>query len=187
MQRDEAFRWTTDGGMVGLGALPLPSPPPSSIAFDVSHDGSIVVGRSGSDPFEAFRWTAGGGMTGLGVLPGEPVSAPQSFAWSTSADGSVVVGQSGGLTRAFRWTAADGMVPLGGPPYSSAMDVSADGNVIVGSIEITSQQMFRWTSQSGIIQLGPGIANAVSTDGSIIAVSTALKRFAGQRRAELFV
>lgn len=49
------------------------------------------------------------------------------------------------------------------------MDVSADGNVIVGRIEITPpQQVFRWTPQTGMVQLGSGIAHAVSADGSII-------------------
>jgi probable HAF family extracellular repeat protein len=175
-QRDEAFRGTAEAGLEGLGALAHPFPPPYSIAFDVSHDGSVVVGRSGLVPFEAFRWSAREGLVGLGGLPGDPPAA-QSIAWSTSADGAVVVGQSGTFSKAFRWTAAEGMVRLSGSPpgdfyYSSATDISADGNVIVGEIETISRQAFRWTAETGIVQLGFGRATAVSADGSVIVGSS---------------
>ena len=65
----EAFRWTSGGGMVGLGDLPGGSF--SSHAFGVSSDGSVVVesSHSVSGGYEAFRWTSAGGMVGLGDLP----------------------------------------------------------------------------------------------------------------------
>src|SRR5262249_38158112 len=64
----EAFRWTSGGGMVGLGFLPGHT---QSGANRVSADGSTVVGASrASSVEEAFRWTSGGGMVGLGFLPG---------------------------------------------------------------------------------------------------------------------
>src|SRR5262245_33036958 len=50
----------------GLGALPGGSPPYSQ-AWDVSADGSVVVGESRSDlGIEGFRWTMETGMTRLG-------------------------------------------------------------------------------------------------------------------------
>lgn len=91
---DRLFRWTSDGGMVGLGDLPGGSF--FSRAFAASADGSVVVGVSDSGPLaeddEAFRWTSTGGMVGLGDLLGGGFS---SAALDTSADGSVVAGISG--------------------------------------------------------------------------------------------
>jgi probable HAF family extracellular repeat protein len=102
--RVEAFRWTADGGMVGLGDLP--GGDFRSTAQGVSFDGSVIVGSSSGFTFggEAYRWTADGGMVGLG---GGQLG---SSAWATSADGSVVVGRSS--LEAFRWTADGGMVLL---------------------------------------------------------------------------
>ena len=51
----EAFRWTSGGGMVGLGDLPGGSF--NSDALATSADGSVVVGGSESaSGSEAFRW-----------------------------------------------------------------------------------------------------------------------------------
>src|SRR5262245_238648 len=133
----EAFRWTSAGGMVGLGDLP--GGDFYSNANAVSADGSVIVGNSSSaSGLEAFRWTSGGGMVGLGYLPGWV----ESSAYGASADGSVIVGNtsfsSSSLNgQAFRWTSAGGMVGLGDLPggqfYSGASGVSADGSVIVGN------------------------------------------------------
>jgi probable HAF family extracellular repeat protein len=111
----EAFRWTSDGGMVGLGYLP--GGDFHSAASDVSADGSVVVGtsRASVDGFyvaEAFRWTSDGGMVGLGML----AESDESFVSDVSADGSVVVGTSYTelhRSEAFRWTSDGGMVGLG--------------------------------------------------------------------------
>jgi probable HAF family extracellular repeat protein len=176
---DQAFRWTSNGGMVGLGDLPGGSFDGGAIG--VSADGSVVVGRSSSNSFtEAFRWTSGGGMVGLGILPGWA----GSLASCVSADGSVVVGYSSDSVlysggQAFRWTSGGGMVGLGflpGASYSAANDVSADGKVVVGaSGSASGAHAFRWTSGGGMVSLGdlPGgafspDARGVSADGSVI-------------------
>ncbi len=62
----EAYRWTRAGGMLGLGDLPGGSF--ASGAFDVSADGSVVVGYGwvnfvGST--EAFIWDTTNGMQNL--------------------------------------------------------------------------------------------------------------------------
>ena len=63
----EAFRWTNDGGMIGLGNMPGGI---SSTAFDVSVDGSVVVGRGTSaSGDQAFRWTNDGGIYGAHAQP----------------------------------------------------------------------------------------------------------------------
>jgi uncharacterized membrane protein len=63
-QRLEAFRWTRIGGMVGLGTFR--SGYYYSEAFDVSANGSIVVGYGlGDHGQEAFSWDATRGMRSL--------------------------------------------------------------------------------------------------------------------------
>lgn len=181
----QAYRWTTDAGMVGLGNLGGGFPP-LSYPFDVSADGSIVVGGSNSPKgSEAFRWTDASGMVGLGAFPGDERNS--SGASGINADGSVIVGGgsffSGGTayTEAFRWTAASGMVGLGDLPGgnfgSSAADVSADGSTIVGDSYSGNSfsEAFRWTAASGMVGLGdlPGgeffsQARGVSADGSTV-------------------
>ena len=138
----EAFRWTSDGGMVGLGDLAGGSF--DSEAFGVSDDGSTVVGTSSSaSGYEAFRWTSGGGMVGLGDLAG---GSFLSIANGVSDDGSIVVGHgtSASGNEAFVWDAANGMrslqdvltndhgLDLTGWQLSRATGISDDGLTIVG-------------------------------------------------------
>jgi probable HAF family extracellular repeat protein len=139
----QAFRWTSDGGMVGLGDLPGDAI--VSYADGVSADGRTIVGtgtRNGR--YEAFRWTSEGGMVGLGHWPLDPSLDPQSGAVGASADGSTVVGITwpgccGDIIyyEAFRWTSGGGMGGLGGFLPSQffgrgATGVSGDGSVVVG-------------------------------------------------------
>ncbi|MCH7965583.1 MAG: PEP-CTERM sorting domain-containing protein [Bacteroidetes bacterium] len=153
-QVTEAFRWTQSGGMIGLGFL-------SSIilqseAYGVSSDGSVVVGRSRTDNNldEAFIWTESGGMVGLGDLPG---GVGISRAYDVTPDGLIVVGSATGPNglELFRWTSAGGMEGLGnrggtiGPgPYA----VSADGSVIVGTLD-ANDSVFIYTDADGIRNL----------------------------------
>jgi probable HAF family extracellular repeat protein len=150
----EAYRWTAETGMVGLGFLPGTG---SSIAQGVSADGRVVVGESSSvvgDIFSrAFRWTAETGMIDLGELPG---SGHGTGATAVSANGEVVVGNTSGDTP-FRWTAATGMVRLGSIPGAGASfpgSVSADGNVVMG--DYNTPATFRpciWDSAHGVRDL----------------------------------
>src|SRR5262249_41176214 len=109
------FRWTSGGGMVGLGSLGAGVP---GTATGISDDGSVVVGSGQFGFSEAFRWTSSGGMVGLGDLAGGTF---RSAATGVSGDGSVVVGSSssGNVTyfgvngEAVRWTSGGGMLGLG--------------------------------------------------------------------------
>jgi uncharacterized membrane protein len=147
----EAFRWTSTGGMVGLGIIPGGGGGVggfASEALDVSADGSTVVGvSSGEGRFnwgEAFRWTSDGGMVGLGDLPDGP---RHSEATAVSGDGSTVVGFGEGADHraAFIWDETHGMrelqqvlidVGLGnsvaGWTLEAAYGISDDGLTIVG-------------------------------------------------------
>ena len=115
-----------------------------SEAYDVSNDGSTVVGTSGSaSGTEAFRWTQSGGMLGLGDLTGGDFF---SEAFDISNDGSIVVGSgsSASGTEAFIWDASRGMrslqdllvddfdLDLTGWTLDEARGISADGLTIVG-------------------------------------------------------
>ena len=139
----EAFRWTSGGGMVGLGGLTGGNF--NSLAFGVSADGSVVVGYSVSaSGTEAFRWTSEGGMFGLGDLAG---GIFESRAHGVSADGSLVIGFGAGVSvvwEAFIWDAANGMqnlqsvlegqlgLDLTGWTLNKALGISTDGTTIVG-------------------------------------------------------
>jgi probable HAF family extracellular repeat protein len=166
------FQSTAQGGAVALGELPGGQ---QSIAVDVSANGSIVTGISGSSDApngEAFKWTNIGGLIGLGVLPG----TNNSEGLGISADGLTIVGTSG--KQAMLWTDTKGMVALPSLPNSvssAAICASANGSVIDGTAQTsTSSEAFRWTSQSGTIDLGklPGAkvteAGGMNVSGSIV-------------------
>jgi uncharacterized membrane protein len=162
-ETNQAFRWTMESGMEGLG---FPE------AFDVSSDGTVVVGGSllGPGRLEALRWTPESRQRiGVGML---------SRATGVSDDGSVVVGViyhgpavvgPDAEPEPFRWTSDDGLVPFGFPGNTWA--VSGDGRVVVGS---SSSSAYRWTEEEGLGSLGylPGHnqsrATDTSADGSVI-------------------
>jgi len=176
----EAFRWSPGGGFQGLGHLS--GGEPFSEAHDLSADGSVVVGVSESTPgTQAFRWTSAGGMAGLGDLPG---GAFFSQANAVSPDGSIVVGTSdaspGPDREAFRWsdeTGIQGLGQLAGGFGTRALDVSADGSVVVGRADSPTGDAFLWSEAAGMQNLeavlGPTLpanwdlrrATAVSRDG----------------------
>jgi uncharacterized membrane protein len=181
----QAFRWTPTDGLQAMGDLP--GGIFYSNAFDITPDGSVIVGKGNSfGGWEAFRWTAETGPVGLGYLPGGGLF---SSAAGVSADGSVIVGASRSPLgqEAFRWTADLGMQPLGflpgGQGVSGAAAVSADGRVIVGSSNSGpggfTARAYRWTAEEGMVALPPlpdGVnpifAGGVSGDGSIIVGDT---------------
>jgi probable HAF family extracellular repeat protein len=190
----EAFRRTQGGAKTGLGVLPDYD---YSDAWDVSADGSVIVGRSwsGARQFlggEAFLWTQNSGMVSLGDLAGGTVN---SRAYGISADGAVVVGRgnSASGTEAFRWTQGSGMVGLGDLPggifSSTAVGIAADGSVIVGQgNSVVGTEAFLWDTTHGMrslrdvfvsdFGLGASLAgwtltsaNDISADGQFIVGS----------------
>jgi probable HAF family extracellular repeat protein len=92
----QAFRWTQETGMVGLGFLPDNV---FSLAKNISADGSVVVGSSSSrfgSLHEAFVWTQTGGMVNLkDTLIGAGLDLSGwnlESARDVSADGLTIVG-----------------------------------------------------------------------------------------------
>ncbi|MEI6798368.1 MAG: autotransporter domain-containing protein [Pseudomonadota bacterium] len=97
-----AFRWTEAGGMIDLGYLEGGS---TGYAYNVSPDGSIVVGQSDvtGGATHAFMWTEADHMVDLGTLTGGTDSA----AYAVSADNTMVVGgadDADGMMHAVVWT-----------------------------------------------------------------------------------
>lgn len=147
----QAFRWSAENGIQGLGVLDGQN---SSTALGASANGAVVVGVSGSF---GFRWESEV-MSSLGTLTDGTFSA----ASGTSSDGAVVVGyadDADGNTRAFRWEAG-GMSDLGvlqGANDSSALAVSPDGYLTVG---VSGSDAFLWRSGQGMEKLQDVLANA---------------------------
>jgi uncharacterized membrane protein len=175
--------------------------------FDVSADGSTVVGQYGiyypspppnqTENLRAFRWTAETGVQDLhSLVGGRPEN--ESVATAVSADGSVVVGYVSNernrnrrpderLLYAFRWEngAVQLLTPPGARDISAALDVSADGSVVVGwattNFPTFSAMVHpvRWVD--GALQVleipdltRVGQALVVSADGSSVAVEGAV-------------
>jgi probable HAF family extracellular repeat protein len=130
----DAFRWTEPEGMVNLGGYR---------AYDVSDDGSIIVGSDG-------RWTESGGWQDIG-----------GTGKSLTPDGSIVVGSGGG---AFIWDESHGTrsiqdmlendfdLALTGWTLNSATGISADGLTIVGTGTNPIGQTEAWIAS--IVDLG---------------------------------
>ncbi|MFG0285406.1 MAG: hypothetical protein ACF8R7_13395 [Phycisphaerales bacterium JB039] len=174
----EAFRWTANDGVRGLGDLP--GGRFGSSVYGVSDDGRVLVGTGNSAAgYEALRWTEKDGLVGLGGLPG---SVFGSGAGSTNHDGSVIAGASRTSVAdwtAIIWTPSQGMVPL---PLRSDVrtaaiaDISADGTVVVGEATLVSggREAFRSRDLGDMTLLGrlpaglPVRAEATNADGSIV-------------------
>lgn len=182
----EAFEWTTQTGIVGLGH-PAGA---SSRATTISADGSTVVGFY-EDPVQGFRrpvrWISGSTDLFLGDdMAGEAIAV--------SSDGSQIAGQaadSTGMGRAFYYSKTGGEVSLGVLSHNSidqsvAFGVSDTGVVIGASIDIFdfSSEPFIWTAkiglqplQAALVRKGAKIPNgitltnvlSISADGSTIA------------------
>ncbi|MCL4720140.1 MAG: hypothetical protein KJ057_16880, partial [Phycisphaerae bacterium] len=165
----EAFIWTPDNGMIGLGGLNENHI--YSVAFGVSDDGRKVVGRTHApDTQVAFLWTQTDGMVNLGV----PANWSNTEAHGISPDGSVIVGYgevTGTGFEAFRRTEAEGMVPLGvldESPFdyhSEAHDASVNGWVIVGWSKFDRWRFATtWTPRRGLINLNEILTNEFGVD-----------------------
>jgi len=174
-----AYRWTPDQGTVLLPLLPGYV---WADAWRVSGDGQTVAGTCFGLDYSASVpciWDAENAPHALPLLPGHDYG----FLYGIARRAPVVVGYSGRQdTRqivAVRWRAHHAE-SLGVPPgwtHSAAIDVSANGQVVVGSLSdlpAGRSGAFRWTPQRRMEVLptltSPGRATAerVSDDGRVI-------------------
>lgn len=175
-QGRQAFTWSANSGMQGLGDLPGGAF--ESYALGVSGNGSTILGRGYSPGnIEPIIWQAGS----IQSLSSSPAGTFESTgAYASSFDGSVIVGSSliDGNYQAFRWTAATGLTALAGTGTVKATSTSADGSVIVGDglTDGVCCQAFVWTAKTGAVGLGDfnsdpftsSTGTAVSADGSVV-------------------
>ena len=178
--RQESLRQGTPSPLLeGAGVFEplgdLPGDGFQSEAFDVTDDGSVVVG---------FGTIEGGRSRAFATWPIAPVSQSTMLARGVSADGTAIVGtgwrEGGRFLQAFRWSEPEGMEILGPLPQgadSYAFAASRDGSVVVGNARSArGEEAFRWSRETGMIGLGdlPGGvfssgATGVSADGTVIA------------------
>lgn len=130
----QAFRWTIEGGMTGLGFV---SPSGyESIATAVSRDGAYIIGSSNAIPQRAeFRWNANDGM--IAISSNHDLLPRLCEAYDISANGMIVVGKGcSDSSEAAMWSHDGGFVSLGDLPggraFGSASAISADGSTVVG-------------------------------------------------------
>ena len=130
----EAFYWTDEDGIVGLGQYEGQS----TKAQAVSGDGQLIGGWAQTSNRATCLWDRDGNITLLGSLQaGNDYGEVQAI----NNDGTQVVGycsgNAGNNTEGFVWTEEGGMFGLGVPPNSAAtnrslaMDIS-ENNVVIG-------------------------------------------------------
>jgi len=126
----EAWRWTSAGGLQGLG---FPLGQTTSSAHVISAGGQFVAGTSGLD---AFRWSAGGGFDAIAV------GQQRLRIAGISDDGTTIVGSGDQYpvtaeTLAWRWRHGIG-IDLSIPGnfiqtgYTNFTGLSGDGETILG-------------------------------------------------------
>ena len=188
----EAFRWTQEEGMTGLGNLATTDR--YSEATGISADGLVIAGNTNHDGLPSrvgFRWTQQDGMTPI-ILAAFPMK--RSYALGISADGLTIAGEH--ETRAmvgFRW-AHGSFEPVGEPLEEGFTPIlgraaSADGGILVGkggpSPTARTTEAFHWSGANGYVGLGglteispeKSEARAVSADGSVVVGQTPLGAF----------
>lgn len=144
----------------------------------VSPDASAIVGFASADledgsAWDSFRWTRSGGITYnfTGAAPGSTVW-PEAL----SSDGTIVAGRADGFH--FRWSEAQGFEQLASASGRSEAYISADGNVVLGSLDpegVNDSSAFRWTRETGAVDITPGrasLATDMSDDGNVIVANS---------------
>ena len=182
------FRWTEE---TEFTPVQTPAGHAGLTTGDLSTDGSVIVGTAtaASSPATAFRWfltnpqTGEGVTTTLGILPGFMFSR----ATGVSGDGSVVVGvcDSGDSSPAmpFRWTLSNpatgagvmAAIPVGSLGSVVVSAVSADGTVIIGTVQLTggsADGAVVWTPQDGWRRLD----SVLSDQYALIAPTWTMRR-----------
>ncbi len=139
--------------------------PPGTVAFDVSEDGNrVLMGRRAGEGIAGMvgMWESDAGMMEFSTDPNFVAVGSYQY-WRNrdmSVDGSVAVGAlawGDNQQEAFRWTRDGGTERLGflpGDSFSTAGLVSSDGEKVFGTSRGSSDKMFRWTDEEGMVELG---------------------------------
>ncbi|WP_428387350.1 hypothetical protein [Mucisphaera sp.] len=188
--REDGFRWTRDTGLTELSQFsPLINP---RRIYGMNEDGTTLVGSftfGSSGPVYSYILPPSGNER---YLQGFTPVSEFSRATAMSDDGQVMVGFGDytldrrtvtGDPLAYRWTESEGFQSLGfleGDSASEALDISGDGETIVGRSGLSA---FIWTADSGMRALSDAlidegidlqgwslqVATGVSDDGTVIS------------------
>jgi uncharacterized membrane protein len=166
-----AFLWTPDGGLHGIPA----SNGYNYIPRAISADGSVIVGEvaSGETPrFAAiFHWDD----SIEAVLGYAPWSQAQAI--GVSHDGLRIAGSGVYATsgyyprRTFLRDETNGFQFIGESEtdsFTKATALSADGQLIAGTLNATDSTIFRWRESTGLVDAGP-FSGALNTQ--VLAVN----------------
>ncbi|KAA0213940.1 MAG: hypothetical protein DYG94_03315 [Leptolyngbya sp. PLA3] len=159
---NEAAMWTDAGGWVGLGWLPNAGVCPSrSDAYEVSADGSVVVGLSWDGCLgRGFCWTEATGMQEL-----ENLANGGNRASICSADGSVIAGfAQGNFNRTPAvWngdTLEGTLLDPSGDAEGEWHGMSDDGQILLGTLYMGDGDgafdAVKWTAAGGVEVIGAG-------------------------------
>jgi len=167
----EAFRWSAESGMVGLGVFPDSI---STVALGVSPEASVIVGQWGpSTPgvtFAPCRWTADEGLIELAPLDADQ---PEGRAYDATNAG-IAVGFSGEYWPV-KWGPDAQPIELEVPPYYEhglARAITPDGSLIVGATG-RRQAWYAsvWSDEHDVQTICAGVACDVTPDGSVVVGS----------------
>jgi uncharacterized membrane protein len=163
----EAFRWTSQTGMISLGDLP--GGDVESVAMAMTPDGSMVVGYgTNSSGNKAVRWTAGGTIEMLPELPGVPSISRASdvsldgtivgYASSSIEEVAVIWLPSRGIQRVSTILAERGVAIPAGWKLMRANAISNDGGIIAGMGENAAGITEAWRAV-----LRPGVCDLIAS------------------------
>lgn len=191
----QAFRWTFEEGMAGLGFVSTNGY--ESIAHAVSYDGSSIIGSSHGMPLNGqFLWNANDGMRAIST--NQDPFPRLCAAYGISADGTIVVGKGCSETsESAMWSREGGFVSLGdlpgGDTFGFATGISANGSTVVGfGSDEDGTHAYRWTKADGIVAIGDlsggefrSMATGISADGfTVVGGSSSV--FSGAEASEAF-
>lgn len=185
--------WNIEDGWVSLGYLPNAGACPSrSNAYEISDDGSTVVGLSWEGcSGRGFKWTQANGMEEL-----EVGGSGGCRASVVSMDGSVIAGFcQGNFNRSpMMWdgvTNAGSLLDPSGDAQGEWHGLSDDGTILLGSIFMGGADglfdAVKWTEAGGLEVLGNGsiiggwggVPQDIADDGTVVGFDILL----GNRRA----
>ena len=155
------WRWTAATGLVYLPALGSGMP----VSINGQGDIAAVTPPAPPDPGGTTILSQAGGLTTISGLQAQDMS-----------DQGRVVGATGTFptTDAVLWSRAEGIRNLGslGGTTSFAYGINNNGEV-VGSSTTSSGAVhaFYWNATRGMVDLGPGIAYAISDAGHVVGIA----------------
>lgn len=183
--KEEAFIWTEEDGMTGLGYLDGTGSQAKAISSDKNSVVGYFTNSDGND--EAFIWDDADGMAGLGTLGGA-----FSDALAVSADGAVVAGWSDNSEEereAFVWTEDLGMMSLwdlleeagvdldGWERLTKVTGLSDDGKIFVGQGYYLEGD--RWVTSAFKIDLDLNQISTVPIPGTLLLLGSGLMGLLG--------